>query len=106
MKEQVEKLAELLASDVGSEKSLGRVMLAQMEDVLNSTKFKVGTFYRLHYLIVSTHKLRDHSLTLGIGVGTTEARYNGRTMSPISGKYTPVFNTTVSGVIAAEELWT
>ncbi len=106
MKEQVEKIVELLGSGDAEEHRLGQSMISQMEDALNATRFEMDTMYRLYYIVVNTLKRRDGSMMYGIRVETTEAMYLGRTASPVSGKNVPQFATRVSGIIAAEELWT
>jgi len=104
MKEQVEKIAEMLSSSDKADVELGRRLLDQCLDTLSRSHFVEDETYRLHYFVCGMYTNWDGSTFVGMIAKTTTARYTGWTVSAISGKPEPCFNTTVSGVIATERI--
>jgi len=106
MKEQLEKVIEMLNSSNHNEKLLGIQFIENLRATLNSTVF-VPVRYRLYYITSFTflrqHSGKDYDQTI-LAVSCTEAQWSGWKTSSLTGDREPIFNTTVTGVIAAERI--
>ena len=105
MKEQLEKVVEMLNSSNRSEKLLGLQFIENLKATLNSTVFVPAVRYRLYYIMSYTfpkqHSGKDYDQTI-LGLSCTEAYWSGWRTNALTGDREPVFNTTVAGVIVAE----